>query len=108
MNYSITSACSTSAHCIGHGAELIQMGKQDIVFTGGGEELDWSLSALFDAMTALSSKYNESPESASRAFDESRDGFVIAGGGGVLVLEELRTRKSKCWCSRSYIFSINA
>jgi 3-oxoacyl-[acyl-carrier-protein] synthase-1 len=79
MNYSITSACSTSAHCIGHGAELIQMGKQDIVFTGGGEELDWSLSALFDAMTALSSKYNDSPESASRAFDESRDGFVIAG-----------------------------
>ena len=89
MNYSITSACSTSAHCIGHGAELIQMGKQDVVFTGGGEELDWSLSALFDAMTALSSKYNDSPDSASRAFDKSRDGFVIAGGGGVIILEEL-------------------
>ena len=95
MNYSITSACSTSAHCIGHGAELIQMGKQDIVFTGGGEELDWSLSALFDAMTALSSKYNDSPESASRAFDESRDGFVIAGGGGVLILEELEHAKAR-------------
>ena len=95
MNYSITSACSTSAHCIGHGAELIQMGKQDIVFTGGGEELDWSLSALFDAMTALSSKYNGSPESASRAFDESRDGFVIAGGGGVLILEELEHAKAR-------------
>ena len=95
MNYSITSACSTSAHCIGHGAELIQMGKQDIVFTGGGEELDWSLSALFDAMTALSSKYNDSPESSSRAFDESRDGFVIAGGGGVLILEELEHAKAR-------------
>ena len=95
MNYSITSACSTSAHCIGHGAELIQMGKQDVVFTGGGEELDWSLSALFDAMTALSSKYNDSPESASRAFDESRDGFVIAGGGGVLILEELEHAKAR-------------
>ena len=95
MNYSITSACSTSAHCIGHGAELIQMGKQDIVFTGGGEELDWSLSALFDAMTALSSKYNDSPENASRAFDESRDGFVIAGGGGVLILEELEHAKAR-------------
>ena len=95
MNYSITSACSTSAHCIGHGAELIQMGKQNIVFTGGGEELDWSLSALFDAMTALSSKYNDSPESASRAFDESRDGFVIAGGGGVLILEELEHAKAR-------------
>ena len=95
MNYSITSACSTSAHCIGHGAELIQMGKQDIVFTGGGEELDWSLSALFDAMTALSSKYNDLPESASRAFDESRDGFVIAGGGGVLILEELEHAKAR-------------
>ena len=95
MNYSITSACSTSAHCIGHGAELIQMGKQNIVFTGGGEELDWSLSALFDAMTALSSKYNDSPENASRAFDESRDGFVIAGGGGVLILEELEHAKAR-------------
>ena len=95
MNYSITSACSTSAHCIGHGAELIQMGKQDVVFTGGGEELDWSLSALFDAMTALSSKYNESPQSASRAFDQSRDGFVIAGGGGVIILEALEHAKAR-------------
>ena len=95
MNYSISSACATSAHCIGHGAELIQMGKQDIVFAGGGEELDWSLSALFDAMTALSSKYNDTPETASRAFDSSRDGFVIAGGGGVLVLEELEHAKSR-------------
>jgi 3-oxoacyl-[acyl-carrier-protein] synthase-1 len=95
MNYSISSACATSAHCIGHGAELIQMGKQNIVFAGGGEELDWSLSALFDAMTALSSKYNDTPETASRAFDSSRDGFVIAGGGGVLVLEELEHAKSR-------------
>ena len=95
MNYSISSACATSAHCIGHGSELIQMGKQDIVFAGGGEELDWSLSALFDAMTALSSKYNDTPKSASRAFDSSRDGFVIAGGGGVLVLEELEHAKSR-------------
>jgi 3-oxoacyl-[acyl-carrier-protein] synthase-1 len=89
VNYSITSACSTSAHCIGHGAELIQMGKQDIVFAGGGEELDWTLSCLFDAMGAMSSKYNDAPETASRPFDATRDGFVIAGGGGVLVLEEL-------------------
>ncbi|GAB4382532.1 beta-ketoacyl-ACP synthase I [Albidovulum sp.] len=89
VNYSITSACSTSAHCIGNGAELIQMGKQDIVFAGGGEELDWTLSCLFDAMGAMSSKYNDTPETASRAFDASRDGFVIAGGGGVVVLEEL-------------------
>ena len=95
VSYSISSACSTSAHCIGHGMELIQMGKQDIVFAGGGEELDWSLSALFDAMTALSSKYNDTPETASRAFDSSRDGFVIAGGGGVLVLEELEHAKSR-------------
>ena len=95
MNYSISSACATSAHCIGHGSELIQMGKQDIVFAGGGEELDWSLSALFDAMTALSSKYNDTPKSASRAFDSSRDGFVIAGGGGVLILEELEHAKSR-------------
>ena len=95
MNYSISSACATSAHCIGHGSELIQMGKQDIVFAGGGEELDWSLSALFDAMTALSSKHNSTPESASRAFDISRDGFVIAGGGGVVVLEELEHAKSR-------------
>lgn len=89
VNYSISSACSTSAHCIGHGAELIQFGKQDIVFAGGGEELDWTLSVMFDAMGALSSKYNETPEQASRAYDSDRDGFVIAGGGGVLVLEEL-------------------
>ena len=83
VNYSITSACSTSAHCIGNGTELIQMGKQDIVFAGGGEELDWTLSCLFDAMGAMSSKYNETPDKASRAFDANRDGFVIAGGGGV-------------------------
>ncbi len=89
VNYSITSACSTSAHCIGNGVEQIQMNKQDIVFAGGGEELDWSLSCLFDAMGAMSSKYNDTPEKASRAFDANRDGFVIAGGGGVLVLEEL-------------------
>lgn len=89
VNYSITSACATSAHCIGNGVELIQMGKQDIVFAGGGEELDWTLSCLFDAMGAMSSKYNDTPETASRPYDETRDGFVIAGGGGVLVLEEL-------------------
>ena len=89
VNYSITSACSTSAHCIGNGVELIQMGKQDIVFAGGGEELDWTLSCLFDAMGAMSSKYNDTPTQASRAFDANRDGFVIAGGGGVVVLEEL-------------------
>jgi len=91
VNYSISSACSTSAHCIGNAYELIQLGKQDRIFAGGGEELDWTLSALFDAMPALSSKYNESPEKASRAFDRNRDGFVIAGGGGVLVLEDLET-----------------
>ncbi len=89
VNYSITSACSTSAHCIGNGVELIQMGKQDIVFAGGGEELDWTLSCLFDAMGAMSSKYNDAPETAARAYDATRDGFVIAGGGGVVVLEEL-------------------
>lgn len=89
VNYSITSACSTSAHCIGNGVEQIQMGKQDVVFAGGGEELDWTMSCLFDAMGAMSSKYNDSPATASRAFDASRDGFVIAGGGGVVVLEEL-------------------
>ena len=89
VNYSITSACSTSAHCIGNGTELIQMGKQDIVFAGGGEELDWTLSCLFDALGAMSSKYNDTPETAARAFDATRDGFVIAGGGGVVVLEEL-------------------
>ena len=89
VNYSITSACSTSAHCIGNGTELIQMGKQDIVFAGGGEELDWTLSCLFDAMGAMSSKYNDAPTTASRTYDANRDGFVIAGGGGVVVLEEL-------------------
>ena len=89
VNYSITSACSTSAHCIGNGAELIQFGKQDIVFAGGGEELDWTLSCLFDAMGAMSSKYNDAPATAARAFDATRDGFVIGGGGGVVVLEEL-------------------
>ncbi|MDJ0857943.1 MAG: beta-ketoacyl-ACP synthase I [Dinoroseobacter sp.] len=95
VNYSITSACSTSAHCIGNGTELIQMGKQDIVFAGGGEEIDWTLSCLFDAMGAMSSKYNDAPETASRTFDASRDGFVIAGGGGVLVLEELEHAKAR-------------
>ena len=89
VNYSITSACSTSAHCIGNGVEQIQMGKQDIVFAGGGEELDWTMSCLFDAMGAMSSKHNDTPATASRAFDATRDGFVIAGGGGVVVLEEL-------------------
>ena len=89
VNYSITSACSTSAHCIGNAVEQIQLNKQDVVFAGGGEELDWTLSCLFDAMGAMSSKYNETPENASRAFDQNRDGFVIAGGGGVVVVEEL-------------------
>ncbi len=89
VNYSISSACATSAHCIGHAMELIQLGKQDIVFAGGGEEEHWSQSFLFDAMGALSSKYNDTPQSASRAYDESRDGFVIAGGGGMVVVEEL-------------------
>ena len=88
LSYSISSACATSAHCIGNGMELIQLGKQDLVFAGGGEELDWSLSMLFDAMGALSSKYNENPTQASRAFDQARDGFVISGGSGVVVLEE--------------------
>lgn len=89
VNYSISSACATSAHCIGHAMELIQLGKQDIVFAGGGEEEHWSQSFLFDAMGALSSKYNDTPQTASRAYDESRDGFVIAGGGGMVVVEEL-------------------
>jgi len=88
VNYSISSACSTSAHCIGNGAELIQFGKQDIVFAGGGEEVHWTMTLLFDAMGALSSKYNDSPQSASRPYDVDRDGFVISGGGGMLVLEE--------------------
>jgi 3-oxoacyl-[acyl-carrier-protein] synthase-1 len=89
INYSISSACSTSAHCIGNAMEQIQLGKQDVVFAGGGEELDWSTSMLFDSMGALSSKYNDSPTKASRAFDADRDGFVISGGGGALVLESL-------------------
>jgi 3-oxoacyl-[acyl-carrier-protein] synthase-1 len=95
VNYSITSACATSAHCIGNAMEQIQLGKQDIVFAGGGEELHWSLSVMFDAMGALSSKYNETPEKASRAYDANRDGFVIAGGGGMLVLEELEHAKAR-------------
>lgn len=95
VNYSITSACSTSAHCIGNAAELIQLGKQDIIFAGGGEELDWTLSCLFDAMGAMSSKYNDAPETAARAFDATRDGFVIGGGGGMLVLEELEHAKAR-------------
>lgn len=89
VNYSISSACSTSAHCIGNAMELIQLGKQDLMFAGGGEELHWSLSCLFDAMGALSTKYNDTPQRASRAYDANRDGFVIAGGGGMLVVEEL-------------------
>ncbi|MEK0162418.1 beta-ketoacyl-ACP synthase I [Phaeobacter sp. JH20_02] len=89
INYSITSACSTSLHCIGNAAEQIMMGKQDVMFAGGGEELDWTLSCLFDAMGAMSSKYNDTPEKASRAFDQDRDGFVISGGGGIVVLEDL-------------------
>jgi 3-oxoacyl-[acyl-carrier-protein] synthase-1 len=95
VSYSISSACSTSAHCIGNAYELIQMGKQDRVFAGGAEELHWTQSVLFDAMGALSSKYNETPEKASRAFDAARDGFVISGGGGVVVLEELETAKKR-------------
>jgi 3-oxoacyl-[acyl-carrier-protein] synthase-1 len=95
LSYSISSACATSAHCIGNGAELIQWGKQDIVFAGGGEELDWALTVLFDAMGALSSDFNQTPERASRAFDKNRDGFVIGAGGGVLVLEELEHAKAR-------------
>lgn len=95
LSYSISSACSTSAHCIGNGAELIQWGKQDVVFAGGGEELHWSLTVLFDAMGALSSKYNDTPERASRPFDADRDGFVIAGGAGVVVLEELERAQAR-------------
>ena len=95
INYSISSACSTSAHCIGNAMEQIQLGKQDIVFAGGGEELDWSTSMLFDSMGALSSKYNKTPEKASRAFDSDRDGFVISGGGGALVLESLDHAKAR-------------
>ncbi|NOY73671.1 MAG: beta-ketoacyl-ACP synthase I [Gammaproteobacteria bacterium] len=95
VNYSISSACSTSAHCIGHGSELIQMGKQDIVFAGGGEEVHWTMTLLFDAMGALSSKYNDTPLLASRPYDANRDGFVISGGGGVLVLEELEHAQAR-------------
>ncbi|NRP13931.1 3-oxoacyl-[acyl-carrier-protein] synthase 1 [Aliiroseovarius sp. xm-m-379] len=95
INYSITSACSTSLHCIGNAAEQIMLGKQDVMFAGGGEELDWTLSCLFDAMGAMSSKYNDTPEKASRAFDADRDGFVIGGGGAILVLEELEHAKAR-------------
>jgi len=95
VNYSISSACSTSAHCIGNAAELIQWGKQDRMFAGGGEELHWTMTVLFDAMGALSSKYNDTPEKASRAYDANRDGFVIAGGGGLVVLEELEVAKAR-------------
>ena len=95
VNYSISSACSTSAHCIGNAAELIQWGKQDIMFAGGHEDLDWTMSNLFDAMGAMSSKHNDTPATASRAYDATRDGFVIAGGAGVLVLEELEHAKAR-------------
>ena len=95
VNYSISSACATSAHCIGNAAELIQWGKQDVMFAGGGEELDWTLSALFDAMGAMSSKFNDRPSMASRAYDKNRDGFVIAGGAAVVVLEELEHAKAR-------------
>lgn len=95
INYSITSACSTSLHCIGNAAEQIMLGKQDVMFAGGGEELDWTLSCLFDAMGAMSSKYNDTPERASRAFDADRDGFVIAGGGGIVVLERLEHAQAR-------------
>ncbi len=95
VNYTITSACATSAHCIGHAMELIQMGKQDVVFAGGGEEVHWTMSVLFDGMGAMSSKYNDTPTKASRPYDQSRDGFVISGGGGVLVVEELEHAKAR-------------
>jgi len=95
VNYSISSACATSAHCIGNAVELIQLGKQDVIFAGGGEELHWTLTVLFDAMGALSSKYNATPDLASRAYDVDRDGFVISGGGGVLVLEDLEYAKAR-------------
>jgi 3-oxoacyl-[acyl-carrier-protein] synthase-1 len=95
VNYSISSACSTSANCIGNATEMIQWGKQDVMFAGGGEELDWTLSVLFDAMGAMSSKYNATPEKASRAYDKNRDGFVISGGGGIVVLEELEHAKAR-------------
>ena len=95
VNYTISSACATSAHCIGNAAELIQWGKQDVMFAGGGEELDWTLSVLFDAMGAMSSKFNATPTKASRAYDKNRDGFVIAGGAGTVVLEELEHAKAR-------------
>ena len=95
VNYSISSACSTSANCIGNAYEMIQWGKQDVMFAGGGEELDWTLSVLFDAMGAMSSRYNDTPEKASRAYDKNRDGFVFSGGGGILILEELDHAKAR-------------
>ncbi|MFP3942858.1 MAG: beta-ketoacyl-ACP synthase I [Alphaproteobacteria bacterium] len=95
ISYSISSACSTSTHCIGNAAEMIQWGKQDVMFAGGGEELDWTLSVLFDAMGAMSSRFNDRPETASRPYDVNRDGFVISGGGGILVLEELERAKAR-------------
>ncbi|HVU19854.1 MAG TPA: beta-ketoacyl-ACP synthase I [Rhizomicrobium sp.] len=95
VNYSISSACSTSANCIGNAYEMIQWGKQDVMFAGGGEELDWTLSELFDAMGAMSSKFNSTPEKASRAYDRNRDGFVISGGGGILILEEFEHAKAR-------------
>src|ERR671916_682452 len=95
VNYSISSACATSNHCIGNAYETIQAGRQDIIFAGGSEELDWTLSVLFDAMGAMSTKYNETPERASRAYDKNRDGFVIAGGGGAVVLEELEHARAR-------------
>ena len=95
VSYSISSACATSAHCIGNAAELIQWGKQDVMFAGGAEELDWTLSVLFDAMGAMSTHFNDTPQRASRAYDKNRDGFVIAGGGGVVVLEELDHAKAR-------------
>ena len=95
VNYTISSACATSGHCIGNAMELIQLGKQNVVFAGGSDELHWAMTAMFDAMTALSTKYNDTPEKASRAYDKSRDGFIIAGGGGVLVLEEYDHAKAR-------------
>src|SRR5258705_11180468 len=94
LSYSISSACATSAHCIGNATELIQWGKQDVMFAGGCEELDWTLSVLFDAMGAMSTRFNATPAKASRAYDKDRDGFVIAGGAGVVVLEELQLAKA--------------